>query len=85
MSYYFSRDYERLYNLIVQGFIAVGFVDYNFHNSNTAMSRDVCKIKITGDDRIEFGVRGYSYGRSDFDINNFIKECERLTLDWIEI
>ena len=63
--YNFSRDYESLFNLIIQGFISVGFVNYNLRNSNLAMSRDVCKIKITGKDRIEFCVRGMCYGQSE--------------------
>lgn len=85
MEYHFSRDYEKLFNLIVRGFIAVGFIDYNFPNSMKVKSRDICRIKITHEDNIDFGVRGIGYGSSDFDIHNFITECEKLNLDWISV
>lgn len=88
--YNFSRDYVQLHELLCDGFIAVGFVNYSFNGSEAAISRDVCKIRRFDAYDIQFGARGIGYGGvSDYlkdtktELDIFIEECERMELDWI--
>lgn len=87
--YNFSRDYVQLYELICDGFVAIGIVNYKWHGTDTPLSRDVCKIRKNEFD-ISFGARGIQYGgvseseaRRSNEKDEFIKECERMELDWI--
>lgn len=57
--YNLSRDYEKLFELICAGKIAVGFVDYGHVVTST---RDVCKIERAEENNIFIYVRGHGYG-----------------------
>lgn len=76
--YNLSRDYDKLYELVCKGIIAAGFVDYQ-------ECRDICQIRKTKFNSINFGVRGHSYSEIDLDDgkDRFMKPCERLDLEWI--
>lgn len=81
-----NKNYEKLYILINDGFTAVGFVNYDMRMDGTPY-RDVCKIRMFQHGDVDFGSRGISYGGL-FAKNNtkedFIKECEDLSLEWFE-
>lgn len=85
-----SKDYERLYGLLVKGHDAVGFVDFKFRDEGNVM-RDVCSIKRRGEYEIHFGVRGIGYASvypfmredgSEKDL--FVGACQAVNLEWIE-
>ena len=60
--YDFSKDYEKLYDLVRDGHRVVAFVDYSFRGSLTGhVMRDVCIVeKRKGGSLVGF-VRGISY------------------------
>lgn len=87
--YTLSKDYKYLFQMICDGLIAVAFVDYNFRNNDLVM-RDICKIERIAPYTIQIGVRGMAYGGfCQFDSaygsekELFIKDCERMNLEWI--
>jgi len=85
-----SKDYERLYEMLLLGHKAVGFVDFKFRNDGPT-SRDVCAINRDREYSIHFGVRGNGYA----DVYPFMREdgsekelflgaCKAINLEWIE-
>lgn len=84
-----SKDYETLYQLILDGNIVPAFVDYNFRGEGPVV-RDVCKIQRRGDYEISIGVRGmcyveiYPFNQPQGDEKElFIKDCQNLNLGWV--
>lgn len=93
--YNLSKDYEKLYNLILDGSIIAGYVDYQFASlvGKCEPSRDVCNIKKI-DKTIIIGARGIQYGGVDnYEIKHFKKsekelfiiDCNRMNLEFIDI
>jgi len=93
MPYKLSKDYRRLFAQISKGEIAAAYVDYTFSvDSEVCVCRDICDIKRHEPYRINIGIRGmcyghvYSYMQKDGDEEVlFIRECQRLNLEWIPI
>lgn len=89
-AYNFSRDYEALYYFLLRGNEPVAIVDYIFHASGRSY-RDVCRIRRHNDE-IVFGVRGMEYGNVGKyesknglpQVTNFVDECKRMNLEWID-
>jgi len=88
--YNLSRDYEKLFELICAGKIAVGFVDYQW--SGDEVLKDVCSINRFQENRINISVRGMSYGSvypfmlEDFNKTEkelFIGLCRSCNLEFI--
>ena len=88
--YNLSRDYEKLFELICAGKIAVGFVDYKW--SGDEVLRDVCKIERTKENNIFIYARGHGYGSVyPFSIEDsgikekeyFILMCKSCNLEFI--
>lgn len=87
--YNFSEDYNKLFDLICQGFTIVGFC-YDFLHE----TKDVLQIKRTGEYSIRFSVRGLEYHGiypSDKDLipncterQLFVSACIKINLKWIE-
>ena len=87
--YNLSKDYERLYGLICDGHVAVGFVDYKWgRDRDNKPLRDVVKIVRRRLYDIFIGVRGCCYGdvlsASGDEKTAFIQVCESLNLEWVE-
>ncbi len=56
----YSKDYDLLFDLVMDGNIIPAFVDYLFLGEH--LCRDVCWVKaLKYDNKIYFGVRGKSY------------------------
>lgn len=79
-----------LFDLICEGQIIVGFVDYKW--SDKRISRDVCKIIRHEENRISIGSRGMGYGSVDpweIDVgcdsekDYFVSVCKAINLEWI--
>ena len=88
--YNLSKNYEQLYKLICEGLVAACFVDYSYSGDDIP-SRDIAKCRKY-DERISVGVRGCEYGSvsrydqlrtGETEKELFIKECERMNLEWI--
>lgn len=88
--YNLSKDYKALYLFVENGNIPIAFVDYEF--SNKHICRDVCRVKKSTDNSINFTARGIGYGGVDIWLVDekkasmkieFIKECQRLNVEWI--
>lgn len=84
--YKLSKDYDRLYDFICTGKVAVGFVDYKF-TSIEKVYRDVCKIRQNTSYGISVSVRGCCY----FEIKQrenrkelFVELCEADNLEFID-
>lgn len=82
-------DYDRLYNLLKAGVerpIAC-FVDYNYDwQRPDAVMRDICSIRSG---HMEFSARGIGYGGAKYvdaayEKNEFLQECERLNVEWLD-
>ncbi|MEM1339805.1 MAG: hypothetical protein AAGF96_18740 [Bacteroidota bacterium] len=89
-NYNLSKDYKQLFALLLEGVTAVGFVDYSLHGDNLHPSRDVVKIYRNASFDIRIGSRGIQYGgvdpywkEIDKEKSVFIKECERMNLQFI--
>ena len=89
MTYKTSKDYERLYELVNNGFLVVGFVDFNYSGSKPPFPRDVVKIQRRGN-YIDVGVRGRSYISTMGLLDNqdekecFITDCNTVNLEFID-
>lgn len=90
--YKLSNDYNLLFDMLVAGYEALGYVDYKFVGHDLVF-RDPCRIARRKEWDINFGVRGMSYASIyDFDRDHwkgdersiFVRTCENLNLDWIE-
>lgn len=88
--YKLSKDYETLYAFIENGHTPVAYVDYHF--TSDILVRDLCQVKLSKDKSINFTARGIGYGGVDvWLVDNkqssmkieFIKECQRLNVEWI--
>ncbi len=92
MTYNLSEDYDQLYELLCQGFTAVGFVDYSLYGNNVNTSRDVVKIHRYASFDIRVSARGIQYGGVDLywkaivsdEKPIFIRECRRMNLKFIQ-
>lgn len=78
-------EYEKLYQQVKSGKRSVCYVDYQF--SGEIIARDICTIR--NDDRMELGARGIGYGSiwhnaSSSQLEEFIKVCESLNVEWLE-
>jgi len=89
MYYNLSKDYNRLFELIIQGEIIAAFVDYEW--SGGEILRDLCKVQRHEPYQIRIGVRGMSYGglegfnEEDGDEKQlFMARCKALNLEWIQ-
>jgi hypothetical protein len=92
--YNLSEDYEKLFDIICDGNVAAGFVDYRFNDDDkeTPAFRDVCQIRRDGDWKISVHARGIvygsvypfdqEYGRTEKEL--FIKMCQSMSLGWIQ-
>lgn len=58
--YNLSKDYEKLYEYVVDGNIVACFVDYD--RGTEKPLRDICSCKKRHYGEIDFSVRGISYG-----------------------
>lgn len=94
IGYDLSRDYGLLFDKLCEGYCIVGFVDYNFTSLKDKYppSRDVVSIKRRAEFVISIGVRGIQYGGIECwhkyqgkERDVFIKECESLNLEWVNI
>jgi hypothetical protein len=74
--YKLSKDYETLYLFIELRHTPIAFVDYH-------SSRDICQVKLFKDKSINFTSRGIEYGSVDCLKDEFIKECQRLNVEWV--
>jgi len=91
--YKFSKDYDKLYDIICQGNEIVSFVDYKSKIDNTLfICRDVCTVRRLNKYNFQFSARGIGYGglygsynETDGDEKQmFIAICHNLNVDWIE-
>jgi hypothetical protein len=89
--YKLSKDYEKLFSLLLNGNEAVGFVDYKWNDTDADVMRDVCKIVREKPYNIQMFVRGMGYwGLYAFhkdrgeEKNLFINGCTHINLEWIE-
>lgn len=91
MSYKLSTDYERLYEKVNNGMEVAAFVDYSSRSVEDHICRDICTIKKKDDFHIQFSARGISYGgvyyydetKGGDEKDYFIRECDRMNLEWI--
>ncbi len=81
--YKLSKDYKHLYNLICNGYIVAGFVDYTIREAIKPY-RDIVKIERREPYYIDIGVRGISYGsvhkfmeKEGEEETIFIKHCKK--------
>lgn len=95
-----SRDYSALYNLLMELGKSIDgrgipcFVNYDCDKKNpgTKIIRDIATAKYWPDSfSFTIGARGIQYGGND-DYSaripmeaDFIKECERMNLEWVQI
>ncbi len=80
----YSKDYDLLFDLVMDGNVIPAFVDYNF--AKKFVCRDVCKVVYNETSNgILFIGRGIDYGtlESITDKTDFIKHCEYLNLEFI--
>lgn len=91
-AYTFSKDYQKLYELLCNGIEVACYVDYQFRTSvdKYPPSRDICKAKKRGEYDIYFGVRGIEYGsvsefhkEEDSEFELLKLECERMNVWFI--
>ena len=80
-AYAISKDYERLYEMIIGGFVAVGFAE-----------KDICRIRKQ-EDVISISCRGICYGSvTSYDVRYsdrnekalFVELCKSLDLEYIQ-
>ncbi len=78
----YSKDYDLLFDLVMDGNVIPAFVDYNFNKE--LICRDVCSVKtLEYSSDIDFGVRGMSYMQSPKERKEFKQRCESLNLEFI--
>ncbi len=78
----YSKDYNLLFDLVMDGNVIPVFVDYFF--TDKILTRDVCWVKTLEYSRdIDFGVRGMSYMQSPKKRKEFKQRCESLNLEFI--
>ena len=90
--YNLSKDHDRLFDLLLEGHVAVGFTD-NRHDFSPDVVRDVCQIRRHGEYRIVASVRGCAY----FSVDPWLKEdsalserelfcgmCRDANLEWVD-
>jgi len=89
--YQFSRDYSRLFDLICDGQVIAGWVDYGTKHGMNPPLRDVVKIERRAPFDIYIGVRGICYtdlGAHDREKGQerevFTERCKSVNLEWIE-
>lgn len=89
--YQLSRDYNALFDLLLNGQRVACFVD-NTHDEAPRTVRDVCLAKRSGPFRVQVSVRGVSYFSIypfEADENgaderkSFIEGCTDINLEWI--
>ncbi len=89
--YHLSIDYNRLFDLLLEGKQAVGFVDYD--NDGSRVLRDVVHIRRFEEFRITLAVRGMIYtsvdpwhreNREVSERDQFVGICSKANLEWIE-
>jgi hypothetical protein len=89
--YQLSTDFDQLFDLLLEGKEAVGFVDYE--NDGSRVFRDVVHIRRFEEFRITLAVRGMIYTsvdpwRQDYcegsERDQFIAICRKANLEWIE-
>ncbi|MDK9789957.1 hypothetical protein [Vibrio sp. D431a] len=96
--YNLNTDYQELWSRLNEGQIIAAFVNYSF-NGNDFIFRDICQIRMKGNEINGF-VRGTNYfSLSEFDVKLcnmdktvpdidlkklFILNCEALKLGWIK-
>lgn len=84
--YQLSKDYKKLYNLLLEDKEIVVFVDYHF---KTLLIRDVATVRRFSSYSIEVAARGICYG-SIYEDDNLDEEtlflglCNDLKVEWIE-
>lgn len=77
-------DYERLYEQVMAGTRTVCYLDNTSFNDNFPAPRDICTAKVFPE-YIEFLSRGHGYATiwKDQSIDNFVKICESLNVEWL--
>ena len=75
--------YGDLYEHLKGGGEALGYVDCKFRGGG--VWRDPIEIRIMGDGRAYFGVRGTSYGNEARNLAEFIPACIALNLRFVLI
>jgi len=98
MPYSLCEDYNKLYDLLLDGERVAGYVDYKFHHDSSHTFRDLCNL-IYENGELKAYVRGKGYftlGDLDVKIANrmnsrqtnlrelFAGTCKSLNLGWIE-
>lgn len=63
--YKLSKDYQKLFKLLCEGYELAGFVDYDSMRDGKNILRDIVKIKRLSEWEIMFSVRGCQYGGVD--------------------
>ena len=85
--YELSKDYQRLFALISDGYRVVCYVDYDTRIEGTVL-RDVCSVRLKEDGSFGFGVRGleyignYSSVLTGFD--GFKDVCEQANVEFVD-
>lgn len=80
--YNLSEDYEKLYELINQGYRIPAWILYE--NSYEEPIYDLVEVKLAyQSSRYSIGVRGTSYDTFDSDLKSFIMNCQSLKLRWV--
>lgn len=83
MKYKTSKDYEKLYKLVCEGFQAICYTDHYW--TDMSATRQLC-LAHKHDYEITLENVHNLYARVDMhkQKDKFISECERLNLEWIE-
>lgn len=90
--YHLSTDFDRLYDLLLEGSEPVCFVD-NKHDEAPRIARDVCRIRRIGEFRIVAASRGTIYfsvdpwhkdGAAPSEREIFCDMCRDANLEWVE-
>jgi hypothetical protein len=78
-------DYERLYHQIKSGKRTVCFIDYTPFGQDKTF-RDICTIRA---ETMEFTSRGHGYGGGKYqdavyEKKEFLEECKKLNVEWLD-
>lgn len=92
VKYKLSKNYRLFYRLLVNGYIIVCFVDYDFNrHEKSKPCRDVCKAKRFKEFDIQVGARGIEYfGVRKWDkekgteLQVLINKCKQSNLQFIK-
>lgn len=75
-----SKDYEALWNIIIQDVRVPGWID---NSSFPNKLKDLVEVKIKSDGYFSIGTRGVGYENFEAGMFEFVKCCEAINLQYV--